>query len=192
MRMRPRPEKAPVVQEPKEKSRWRIPLGWLKEESFYRDIASKVLAVMVVALPAYVYAVATGHLASPSGKSILMIGLLAAAMILAIAAVSRLIDHGLSFWAVVYLALAVGLGISTFPIAASLLEESPDVYEPVRWFSGGMLVVLVAMTGWFIWVGLPKIRKEYYVASQDRAAERRERLKAERPRRPDRRWWRSR
>ena len=54
----------------KKRSIWAIMGGWLKEESFYRDIATRALSIAVVAAVAYVYAVVTGHIGPPPKRVI--------------------------------------------------------------------------------------------------------------------------
>ena len=70
MRIRPRPEKAsPPAEQPEEKrSLWSYPKSWLRQESFYRDITTRAVAAGIVAVVAYLYALAAGYVHTPSGK----------------------------------------------------------------------------------------------------------------------------
>jgi uncharacterized membrane protein len=47
---------------------WLIPLGWLREESFYKDITTRALAAGIVALGAYFFALGAGYVSTPSGS----------------------------------------------------------------------------------------------------------------------------
>lgn len=46
---------------------WRIALGWLKDESFYKDITTRALAAGIVALGAYFFALGAGYVSTPTG-----------------------------------------------------------------------------------------------------------------------------
>jgi hypothetical protein len=60
---------AMVEEEPAAKKRrwWRIALGWLKDESFYKDITTRALAAGIVALGAYFFALGAGYVSTPTG-----------------------------------------------------------------------------------------------------------------------------
>lgn len=73
VRIKPRPPKVSEVPEEQRASVWSYPAKWLKEESFYRDITTRALSIAVVALVAYIYAVATGYLQTPSGSGLVVI-----------------------------------------------------------------------------------------------------------------------
>jgi hypothetical protein len=59
----------PVEEEPAAKKRrwWRIALGWLKDESFYKDITTRAVAAGIVALGAYFFALGAGYVSTPTG-----------------------------------------------------------------------------------------------------------------------------
>jgi hypothetical protein len=46
----------------------RIALGWLKDESFYKDITTRALAAGIVALGAYFFALGAGYVSTPGRK----------------------------------------------------------------------------------------------------------------------------
>jgi hypothetical protein len=84
-RLRLRPPKPPLVEPPEpDRPFWKIPLGWLRDESFYRDIATEILAVGVVALIAYTYAVSAGYVSTPSGKAALVTVLLVFSVVMVV------------------------------------------------------------------------------------------------------------
>lgn len=60
---------AMVEEEPAAKKRrwWRIALGWLKDESFYKDITTRAVAAGIVALGAYFFALGAGYVSTPTG-----------------------------------------------------------------------------------------------------------------------------
>lgn len=58
------------------KSIWVVMGGWLKEESFYRDIATRTLSILVTAVAAYLYAVAAGYISTPPGRAVLPVVLM--------------------------------------------------------------------------------------------------------------------
>lgn len=49
---------------------WQIPLGWFTEEAFWRDITKSAVSTGVVALIAYLYALAAGYIATPAGPAV--------------------------------------------------------------------------------------------------------------------------
>lgn len=65
-RIRPRPEQAPV-----EGARTRAAIvgGWFRDESFYRDIATRFLSVALTGAVTYLAAVALGYVGKPSGQA---------------------------------------------------------------------------------------------------------------------------
>jgi hypothetical protein len=70
--MKPQPENngASAVEEEsaaKKRRWWRIALGWLKDESFYKDITTRALAAGIVALGAYFFALGAGYVSTPTG-----------------------------------------------------------------------------------------------------------------------------
>jgi hypothetical protein len=58
-----------VEEEPAAKKRrwWRVALGWLKDESFYKDITTRAVAAGIVALGAYFFALGAGYVSTPTG-----------------------------------------------------------------------------------------------------------------------------
>lgn len=60
---------ATVDDEPAAKKRrwWRIAAGWLRDESFYKDITTRALAAGIVALGAYFFALGAGYVSTPTG-----------------------------------------------------------------------------------------------------------------------------
>lgn len=91
---------------PKERpSVWAVMGGWLKQESFYRDIATRALSIAVVALVAYVYAVAAGYISTPPGKAVLPVLLMAIYSVVLTPLVFRLVFQGKtsSRWLVILL-----------------------------------------------------------------------------------------
>lgn len=61
---------AVVEEEPVTEKRrwWLIALGWLKDESFYKDITTRALAAGVVASVAYLFALGAGYVSTPTGS----------------------------------------------------------------------------------------------------------------------------
>lgn len=71
MRIKPRsPAPAPPPGPAPKRSIPSYPRGWLREESFYRDITTRALSVAIVAVAGYVLAVSTGYVATPPGSVI--------------------------------------------------------------------------------------------------------------------------
>ena len=108
------PEKKPSV--------WAVMGGWLKQESFYRDIATRALSIAVVALTAYVYAVANGYVTTPPGR---VIGPVAMQLLL-LAALMVIIFRGRLRLRTKFLVTAVYM-VAVFGLALMMrLTASPD------------------------------------------------------------------
>ena len=71
IRIKPRPEKAP--RPPQKRSNGQIVGGWFKEEPFYRDIATRSLAAVLVTLVLYVGGVTLGYIGTPPAKAVFLL-----------------------------------------------------------------------------------------------------------------------
>lgn len=61
---------SPASQEPA----WRRPATWVREESFWRDVATRTLAALISALIIYLFAVAAGYIGRPSVWPVIVAG----------------------------------------------------------------------------------------------------------------------
>ena len=64
----------PVAREeqpaPAKRRWWQVPLWWFSEETFWRDVSKSAVSTGVVALIAYLYALAAGYIATPAGPAV--------------------------------------------------------------------------------------------------------------------------
>ncbi|MGU3651847.1 hypothetical protein [Mycolicibacterium sp. A43C] len=105
------------------KSIWAVVGGWLKEESFYRDIATRTLSILVAAVAAYLYAVATGYISTPPGRTVLPVVLLSIYLIVFTPLVFRLVFRGKTSSSWVSIPLAV---LSTTAMSILYLAPTDD------------------------------------------------------------------
>lgn len=100
------------------KSRWwRKPLSWFAEESFWRDITKSAVSTGVVALIAYLYALAAGYVATPSGLAVVVIALSTLSLMLLVLAVRAVrLRSFAGTWPLFILSLVLYLAMATIDL----------------------------------------------------------------------------
>lgn len=149
MRIRPRPERSPVVQKP---SLWRVPVGWFKQESFYRDITTKAVSIAIVASIAYVYALAAGYVGTPRGLMNTYWALLGVILIVLVALMTLNRSHLIKY--IVAVALPI-LFLLIVRMDMHVLHMTAGRRPPVwRIIVEGWYVTVPSLIAWVFAVGL--------------------------------------
>lgn len=156
-RIRPRPEK-----KPDKRPAWRIPLAWLREESFYRDIATRALSIAVVALGAYLYAISVGYIATPTGRQTFTTAISAFVVIFTIVGSRALARQQ---WRLAFLLIAAFVLVIILQqvLMATWVNDSADeyfstFYQSIRsareWSTIGVVVTIFGISAWVV----PKVK----------------------------------
>jgi apolipoprotein N-acyltransferase len=107
---------------------WELPGQWLREEKFWRDIGTRVLAGVITAAIVYLGALVLGYLHTPeigAGLALLLgLALSAALLLVAIALASRLPARRRSGGAIALrLAVAVLVALAALSLAAAVIAD---------------------------------------------------------------------
>lgn len=164
MRIKRRPDNAPAVEEaPKERDWEEIVGGWLKEESFYREITTRTLSAALVAIAAYLGAVGLGYVGRPPANALVMMAVVVIALS-GIVLISSLMHKGRrrigSVLLVVLMVFILGSGYA-----------SSKMFPNANMGKWGWVVGLVEFTGFVIVARLLNRRRAKRDLARETAAQ---------------------
>lgn len=150
---------------PEKKSIWEVMGGWLKDESFYRDIATRALSIALVAGVAYIYAVAAGYISTPPGRAVLPVVLMVTYVVVLAPLVFRLVFRGKtsSVWVGVLLAI-----VSTVAMGLLYLTPTDDPqWRMVRAISVDVFSYLVIVLSLVLGFGMVRDQRRANAADEE-------------------------
>lgn len=147
MRIKPRPPKP-------DDSALEAPVVWVRDHTFWRDVAAQALSTGLVALVAYVYAVSGGYIATPTGRSLIT----AACVTVTLAA---LCVGGWQARRGNYKGGVIALGVGSIFFAMAFILTAigvEDHWKPVLTALGVMAIAVSVVIGAPTWVWMVRRR----------------------------------